>query len=72
MITCGDYCVMCCDFCIHVIHETYINDEDEEILSGPAGCALHTDQRHQDIAEACGYCDDFHCFLAEDKSHDTN
>ena len=65
MITCGDDCVLCCDFCIHVIHEKFINNLGEEVTSCPIGCALHTDEEHQDIAETCGYCDDFHCFLTQ-------
>lgn len=30
------------------------------------GCGLHDDQEHQDIAEGCGYCPDFHCFRANE------
>lgn len=28
----------------------------------PVGCFKHPDVEHQEIAESCGYCDDFHCF----------
>jgi hypothetical protein len=63
MIKCNDDCIPCCDFCIHAIHEEFEHNGDT-ILGGPIGCSLHEDTEHQDIAEACGYCEDFHCFLA--------
>ena len=64
MIKCGDDCVVCCDFCMHAIHEIFeINGRTEK--GGPIGCMFHADQEHQNIAEGCGHCDDFHCFLTQ-------
>lgn len=60
MILCNDYCTPCCDFCIHVVHEELWDNT----VGGPIGCTLHEDQWHQDIAQNCGYCDDFCCFGA--------
>ena len=71
MIKCNDDCMPCCDFCIHAIHEEFEYNGDT-IIGGPMGCSLYNDDKHRDIAESCGSCDDFHCFLAEDESHDTN
>ena len=43
------------------------NDKDGDIVrGGPVGCGLHDDERHQDIAESCGCCPDFHCFRADE------
>jgi len=60
MILCGDGCIKCCDFCIYAKHELLFID-DQITTGGPIGCSLYADQRHQDIAKACGCCDDFHC-----------
>ena len=27
---------------------------------------MDDDERHQDIAESCGHCSDFHCFRADE------
>lgn len=64
MIKCGDDCTPCCDFCIHAIHEEF-ELNGQMTMGGPIGCGLHKDEEHQDIAETCGYCDDFHCFLTQ-------
>lgn len=63
MKTCSDECAKypCCDFCIHAIQGT-MEVDGKTITTGPEGCKLHTDKKHQDIAIGCGYCDDFHCF----------
>lgn len=50
----------CCDFCKFVIHGI-IFENGKSIEAGPIGCSLHEDERHQEIACGCGYCDDFHC-----------
>ncbi len=65
MILCNPECYPCCDFCIHAIHEKW-TDKDGEHIGGPEGCSLHTDQKHQEIAEDCGDCNDFHCSLANE------
>ena len=58
MRKCREDCIPCCDFCIHAEHEKF----EDNIIGGPIGCNLHKDQEHQDIAEGCGHCNDFHCF----------
>ena len=63
MVLCGDGCVSCCDFCIHVKHNKIIVDE-MECTGGPIGCLLHKDQEHQDVAYGCVYCEYYHCFNA--------
>ena len=63
MVLCGEYCEPCCDFCIHCIHEEVI--DGEIIYDAPIGCSKHLDEEHQETAELCGYCDDFHCSHAE-------
>lgn len=65
VILCNEDCVPCCDFCIYAIHEEWNDERGEHHIGGPIGCRLHTDQEHQDIAEGCGYCDDYHCFRAK-------
>lgn len=64
MILCNYDCIPCCDFCIHVIHDEWDDDNGHHIVSEPIGCKLHSDQKHQELAEGCSYCDDFHCFRA--------
>ena len=66
MIKCNDDCCPCCDFCIYAIHEEF-EMTGEIITGGPIGCGLHKDDKHQDIAESCGCCDDFHCFLVKEE-----
>lgn len=44
----------------------FFNDNGEIIDGGPAGCGLHKDKEHQDIAILCGCCPDFHCFRADE------
>lgn len=67
MILCNKHCLPCCDFCIHVIHEELgvTPDGSNIIIGAPIDCALHKDPEHQNIAESCGSCDDFHCFRAD-------
>lgn len=63
MVLCSDNCIPCCDFCIHVVHDEFVYPDGSDIITGgPIGCTLHPDKKHQEIAEGCGYCDDFHCF----------
>ena len=65
MIKCSSKCVPCCDFCIHAIHEEIkVPDRIDPIMGGPTECKLHKDDEHKEIAEGCGYCDDFQCFRA--------
>ena len=66
MIKCNERCVPCCDFCIHAIHDVWIED-GHEIVGDPIGCKFHLDEEHQRIAKAWGECEDFHCFRAEEK-----
>lgn len=63
MVKCNDDCIPCCDFCIHSEHE-YFESNGKIVKGGPIGCLLHTDEEHQQIAEGCGSCEDFHCFNA--------
>ena len=60
MILCNEDYIPCCNFCIHKINGNLEVDGTD----GPIGCKLHEDKEHQEIAEWCGYCDDFHCFRA--------
>ena len=69
MILCIKHCIPCCDFCIHVIYETWKekplnSSKTKDIIGGPIGCKLHKDQEHQQIAINCSYCNDFQCFEA--------
>ena len=68
MILCNEDCLPCCDFCIHVIYET--EEIDGGIVTfGPIGCKLHLDEEHQDCAAGCAYCEDFHCFMANEENN---
>ena len=67
MILCSKTCMPCCDFCIHAIHEEWM-EGDKKITGGPIGCKEHKDEEHQKIAEDCGYCPDFHCFNANEEN----
>ena len=49
-------------FCKYVIP-----DIENLIHFGPKGCSLHPDEEHQEIAYACGYCDDFVCMNVKDE-----
>lgn len=60
MVLCKDGCTPCCDFCIYV-HREY---DEEGIMCSPDGCLLHEDKKHQELAERCSWCEDFHCFRA--------
>lgn len=63
MVLCNNDCIPCCDFCIHAFHDYFmINGIMHK--GGQIACLLHKDQEHQDIADGCGSCEDFHCFLA--------
>lgn len=63
MITCGNDCIPCCDFCIHAIHEMF-ELNGCTVTGAPIGCFYNKDEEHQDIASNDGCCDDFYCFLA--------
>lgn len=67
MILCSDDCIPCCDFCIHAKHSEW-DDERGHHTGGPDKCLLYNDEVHNDIAIFCGYCDDYHCFMAENKT----
>lgn len=56
----------CCDFCIYVAREPVYCSVRIIVDSVPSGCRLYEDAEHQDIAESCGYCPDFHCFRANE------
>lgn len=68
MIGCSEGCLefACCDFCIYAHHEFFFDKDGNIVRGGPVGCGLHDDERHQDIAESCGCCFDFHCFRADE------
>ena len=68
MIGCSEECLRlaCCDFCIYVHHEFFFDKDGDIVRGGQVGCGLHDDERHQDIAESCGHCPDFHCFRADE------
>ena len=68
MIGCSEECLRlaCCDFCMYVHHEFFFDNNGDIVRGGPVGCGLHDDERHQDIAESCGHCSDFHCFRADE------
>ena len=59
MKLCEYDCIPCCDCCKFVKYDI----EDDTLLD----CNLHLDQDHQELAEACSYCDDFVCINAEDE-----
>lgn len=67
MVLCNNDCTPCCDFCIYAERER-IAIGRKNYAGGPIGCNLHKDQEHQDIAFGCGFCDDFHCFRADEES----
>ena len=67
MILCNEGCIPCCDFCLYVRHE-FIPVDDKIVVGGPIGCLKHKDIEHQEIAEGCGYCDDYHCINAVEGS----
>lgn len=56
----------CCDFCIWAEHEEWFG-EDGYHIGGPIGCNLHLDIDHQEIADSDSYCEDYWCFLANNK-----
>ena len=68
MIGCSEECLRlaCCDFCIYVEKEPVADNIRNIVDWIPCGCNLHHDERHQDIAESCGYCPDFHCFRVDE------
>lgn len=67
MILCNN-CCPCCDFCKHVIHETWEDGRGNIHNGGPIACGLHNDEEHNNIAEGCGYCDDFYCFRVKEEA----
>jgi hypothetical protein len=64
MKLCSENCMPCCDFCIHAVHETWV-EEGRQVIGGPIYCRLYRDQEHDDIVFDCSYCDDFECFMAD-------
>lgn len=62
MRLCGHDCIPCCIFCKYMIP-----DVENSINFGLKGCNLYLDEEHQEIADACGYCDNFVYMNAEDK-----
>ena len=68
MIGCSEECLRlaCCDFCIYVARESVYDEAGLIVDTEPSGCRLHKDKEHQDIAENCGHCSDFHCFRADE------
>lgn len=68
MIGCSEECLRlaCCDFCIYVAREPVYDEAGLIVDTEPSGCRLHDDDCHQDIAESCGHCPDFHCFRAHE------
>lgn len=60
MRKCGDKCIPCCDYCIHVLYET-IEIGGKKINTEPIGCGLHNDLEHEGIAKMNSYCEDFYC-----------
>lgn len=67
MIGCSEECLRlaCCDFCIYVEKEPVVDSIKNIVDFIPCGCKLHKDQEHQDIAEGCDHCSDFHCYRAD-------
>lgn len=61
MELCSKDCIPCCDFCLGAKHGVLEIDG----TSGPIACNWHPDKEHQEIAEDCGFCDDFKCFMTE-------
>lgn len=61
MRLCDKSCTPCCDFCIHTFHEWIELPDGKVAKGGPLGCSLHKDLEHQEIAKACGFCNDFYC-----------
>lgn len=60
-IYCSEECKStsaCCDFCVYCEYADGPN-------YAPTGCSLHKDEEHQEIAQYCGICKDFHCCLAD-------
>lgn len=55
MNTCSDCnkSIVCCDFCQYAKYE-------DGIYCGPTGCSLYFDEKHQEIARHCGFCEDYH------------
>lgn len=64
MKLCSPDCISCCDFCIHAIHDEW-DDKSGHHIGGPIDCSLYEDEEHKEIAESCGFCDDFYCFRCE-------
>lgn len=65
MKKCNDECIPCCDFCVHVIHDE-VEFVDGVTFTSPIGCNKWDDDFHQELAESCSYCEDFHCFNCKD------
>lgn len=65
MKLCNEKCIPCCDYCLYSMHEPVFYN-GKILNGGPIGCFKHADIEHQKVAEACGYCDDFHCLNAKE------
>lgn len=70
MILCSQTCIPCCDFCVHAIHEMGDINGKTNVPLCPIGCKLHADKEHQDYARGCYYCEDFHCFEANEEENE--
>ena len=65
MILCNKNCYPCCDFCIHVQHETIEVEDNNGIIrylhGGPIKCKRFNDEEHDNLALNCSYCNEFWC-----------
>ena len=62
MIKCGERCIPICNHCIYCINAEVTMDNGEKIKCEPIRCKLPDHQ----VSDA-GYCNDFHCFRANDQ-----
>lgn len=65
MILCDYGCHPCCDFCHHAWFDIWLDDNGNAHKAGPAGCSIHIDEEHKNIAMSCGHCEDFHCIRVD-------
>lgn len=70
MILCCNECIPCCDFCKYVIHDFWLDDNCNVVKGGPIGCRAHEEELYQKVAEAAGYCSEFHCTMAKEDDFD--
>lgn len=64
MELCCDECMPCCDYCWGARH----GDLERDGTTSPIGFKWHPDDEHQNIAQNCGYCDDFKCFRIKENT----